>query len=346
MNDVLLSICIPTYNREQYLSSTLDSIVSQLDDCTRNRVEICISDNASLDGTESLVAEYKIKHPHIVYHRWQENMGADRNYLKVAEIASGEYCWLFGSDDVMVDGAIRLVISELETKPDIVVYERAESDHLLSGEPVSSSWTALPGNYDFDSLRERSHFLNYISSCRSFGGLFSYLSVIVFSNKRWRSIAHKDRFVGSAYVHVHILLEMLRQGAVFHYRHTVVVLCRMGNDSFLSDDSLAGHYRRIQLDVDGYREIPMHVFGSDSEEYQLIHSLVGRNLPILGLMKYKLAFIRLGDFAASKKMDRMLLANKFPVKYFCIALMGNHVISKILNLLLRSGAHGNDGRQQ
>lgn len=335
MNKILLSICIPTYNRELYLASTLESIVSQLDEYTRSKVEICISDNASSDDTEALVEEYRKKHPHIVFYRWPQNMGADRNYLRVVEIANGEFCWLFGSDDVMMPGAITRVLAELETQPDIVLYDRAESDHLLNGEPVITSWTDFPGDYDFDSLKERGRFRRYLASCRSFSALFSYLSVIVFRNKRWQAIEFKDRFVGSAYVHMHILLEILQQGAVFHYRRAVVALCRTGNDSFLSDDSLAGHYRRIKLDVDGYREIPMHVFGCDSEEYQLIHSMVGRNLPISGLMKYKLGFNRLGDFEASKKMDRMLFVNGFQFKYFWMVLLGNRFMSKIFNMLLR-----------
>ena len=45
-----LSICIPTYNREQYLKQLLDCICNQLKDVEEKVVEICVSDNASTDN--------------------------------------------------------------------------------------------------------------------------------------------------------------------------------------------------------------------------------------------------------------------------------------------------------
>ncbi len=44
----------------------------------------------------SIVRNLKIKRVKFTYFRWDSNKGADRNFLKVVEIASGEYCWLMG----------------------------------------------------------------------------------------------------------------------------------------------------------------------------------------------------------------------------------------------------------
>lgn len=49
--DMLLSICIPTYNRKKYLVETLRHVLSQLDSF-RNEVELLISDNCSPDSPE------------------------------------------------------------------------------------------------------------------------------------------------------------------------------------------------------------------------------------------------------------------------------------------------------
>ena len=57
----LLSICIPTYNREKYLKRLLDSIVSQKEFTDSDDVEIVIDDGPSKDNTEVLVQEYKAK---------------------------------------------------------------------------------------------------------------------------------------------------------------------------------------------------------------------------------------------------------------------------------------------
>jgi abequosyltransferase len=48
----LLSICIPTYNRSQYLKQALETYVSNA--AFDDEVEIVISDNASTDNTEKM----------------------------------------------------------------------------------------------------------------------------------------------------------------------------------------------------------------------------------------------------------------------------------------------------
>ncbi|HCY21253.1 TPA: hypothetical protein DIC40_05395 [Patescibacteria group bacterium] len=59
----LLSICIPTYNREPYLKQLLDSIVSQKAFSETNDVEIVIDDGPSKDNTQQLVKDYQNKYP-------------------------------------------------------------------------------------------------------------------------------------------------------------------------------------------------------------------------------------------------------------------------------------------
>ena len=57
----LLSICIPTYNRETYLNRLLDSIVRQAEFTDTDDVEIVIDDGPSKDNTEVLVQEYQAR---------------------------------------------------------------------------------------------------------------------------------------------------------------------------------------------------------------------------------------------------------------------------------------------
>jgi abequosyltransferase len=54
----LLSICIPTYNREKYLKRLLDSIVCQKEFTDTDDVEIVVDDGPSTDNTETMVKEY------------------------------------------------------------------------------------------------------------------------------------------------------------------------------------------------------------------------------------------------------------------------------------------------
>lgn len=93
-----LSICIPQYNRIEFLLKSLYLIETQ----TYPELEIVISDDCSTDSTESeirrLIPVYKYP---IVYHRNSNNMGYDRNYRKCIELATGDYVVVIGNDDTI-----------------------------------------------------------------------------------------------------------------------------------------------------------------------------------------------------------------------------------------------------
>ncbi len=265
MSRTTLSVCIPTYNRKELLAATIVSIISQIPFDLRDSIEIVVSDNASNDGTEELVSELKRDYANIVYYKWPENRGPDRNYLKVIELASGEYCWFFGSDDIMLPGSMEKVLSLISTQPsDIVLFDRSISDSALATPPEVTSWTDLETNVTFHTIKQREKFFDYIDACTSLGGFFSFLSVIIFRKVLWDAVPNKDRFAGSAYVHVHALFAMMAEGCQFSYYKDPLVLCRMGNDTFCPDQSWESIYKRVKLDIDGYHQIVLYTFGTDS----------------------------------------------------------------------------------
>ena len=83
----LLSICIPTYNRSQYLKKTIDSIIGQ-EEFKPEDVEIVISDNCSTDDTEIVCKKYTEQYENIKYFKNQENV-RDRNFPLVLGKGSG-----------------------------------------------------------------------------------------------------------------------------------------------------------------------------------------------------------------------------------------------------------------
>lgn len=106
----MLSICIPTYNRSKSLTNCLQSIVS----CRmHDRIQICISDNASNDQTKEVVHKYKDK-LNINYHRFDINMGRVKNYLNVIDMADSTFTWLIGDDDLLVPDSIEKILQLIE----------------------------------------------------------------------------------------------------------------------------------------------------------------------------------------------------------------------------------------
>ena len=111
----LLSVCTPTYNRVNMLRVTLDSIFNQFEDeSLKNLVEVVVSDNASPDSTQNLVAEYQKKFSQLKYFRNPENLGADLNIVNSVVKATGKYGWYLGDDDALPPGALKYACGVLE----------------------------------------------------------------------------------------------------------------------------------------------------------------------------------------------------------------------------------------
>src|SRR3989338_4912815 len=115
-----LAICIPTHHgRAPYLRELLGSIAPQMPSGRERQSEICISDNASADGTRELVADLRssIGVP-VKYFRFEQDMRGVRNFLNVVDMAEADYCWLVGSDDLILPGGIERILATLDRSPE------------------------------------------------------------------------------------------------------------------------------------------------------------------------------------------------------------------------------------
>ena len=97
-NKPLLSICIPTYNRAEYLDKSLYSIISQKD-FSSNDVELVISDNASTDNTEEIVRKYQKLYSNILYFKNSINI-FENNHPQTLCYANGLFRKL--SNDTLI----------------------------------------------------------------------------------------------------------------------------------------------------------------------------------------------------------------------------------------------------
>jgi len=105
---ITLSICIPTFNRAEYLINCLTSINLSLKNSSKE-IEICISDNCSSDNTADLVKTFN-SFAKVKYQCNPSNFGYARNFLKVVSMANGRYVWLVGDDDLLMPYAIQKLL--------------------------------------------------------------------------------------------------------------------------------------------------------------------------------------------------------------------------------------------
>jgi glycosyltransferase involved in cell wall biosynthesis len=117
---ILLTICIPTYNRAMLLAKALDSVLPQV--CDNSQVEVLISDNASTDTTWTVVRDYQVYYPQIRYHRNTQNEGFDGNIAACIEQAQGEHISFFSDDDLAPPGVFAAILNALVQHKPAVLY--------------------------------------------------------------------------------------------------------------------------------------------------------------------------------------------------------------------------------
>ena len=109
----LLSICIPTYNRAEILDECLRLLVSNKG--FSDEVEVIISDNCSEDNTQEISLKYVNAYPHVRYYRNEENIGGERNFLKVLSYANGLYIKLHNDYSAFTEDGLSNLINKIKS---------------------------------------------------------------------------------------------------------------------------------------------------------------------------------------------------------------------------------------
>jgi glycosyltransferase involved in cell wall biosynthesis len=194
MNMPLLSICIATYNRADYIGETLDSLLPQLGDDT----ELLIVDGASTDNTKDVVMMYADADPRIRYVRLAAKGGVDQDYCKSVELACGEFCWLFTDDDLLKPGAIHAVKEAIKQGYGLVVVNAEIRDRgmgaLLESQLIVANSNRSYGPEEIGLLfRDVLPYLSFI------GG-------VVIRRNLWLS-REREAYWGTEFVHVGVIFQ-------------------------------------------------------------------------------------------------------------------------------------------
>jgi glycosyltransferase involved in cell wall biosynthesis len=112
---VKVSVCIPTYNADEYLRECLVSALSQ----TCQDIEIIVSDNASTDSTCEIAESFP--DPRIRLHRLEKNMGMAFNFNHAGSLAKGDYVKFLCADDILDPLCLAKQVGMLEEAPQAVM---------------------------------------------------------------------------------------------------------------------------------------------------------------------------------------------------------------------------------
>ncbi|MFS9148822.1 glycosyltransferase [Streptococcus infantis] len=132
-----LTIGIPVYNGEKYISRCIDSILKEYEKAKENiKLELLIVNDGSKDNSKTILKEYSEKISQIKVIT-QTNSGLAHVRRVILEEASGDYLWFVDVDDEIDEGAIEFIANQKLEEVNIfdyrVGYENSKLETISMG---------------------------------------------------------------------------------------------------------------------------------------------------------------------------------------------------------------------
>jgi glycosyltransferase involved in cell wall biosynthesis len=339
--NILISICIPTYNGRYTIEKTIDSILIQ----DTSAIEIVISDDASTDGTYELLME-KLRKNKIskIIHRNHKNLGMDGNFSQTVKLASGKYIWFMGQDDLLLKNAISTVKKVLNSKNDIqLVYlnfkQKNSNDEIIC---ESKFEEVMRNSEKVDEIQVINGSDEYF---RIFYQAPTFLPSIILEKNIWDSELER-KFQGTYYVQTGIILTKLDKSKIVSVKKTLV-LGLVPSDKWQSNGNsliliMTGNLRMNSIAFAINKNLPGQIFYRSVLRYVL-------NFPFLICEAKKRGFNRKGKLLKDIITIRPAVLGIFvylfaaPLVLMPFALNKSVVflLSPIKKILLRSETYQN-----
>ena len=112
-----VSIICTVFNKEPWLKKTIDSFLVQQ---TEFAIEIILVDDASSDGSRSIIQDYQENYPNLIRAFYQdENQGIAKTWVAICKEARGYYIARCDGDDFWIDPLkLQKQVNLLASKPD------------------------------------------------------------------------------------------------------------------------------------------------------------------------------------------------------------------------------------
>ncbi|MFA5105515.1 MAG: glycosyltransferase family 2 protein [Candidatus Micrarchaeia archaeon] len=203
---VMLSICIPTYNRPECIERSLSNLCSIIRQAgLSEKVEVCVSDNSDGGAMRPIVEKFSGKGAMVSYFAWGRNAGYDKNALKALSIGKGRFLHLNSDEITHSSEAIERLVSYLEgvEEDSCLVLSLAPGPRMISPEKEPLS-----------------RFVSVKGIAKPFG---TPLTRCVVSRRVFESFMAEHaqdiekRFIGSSFVHLPLFIYALAGRAHAYY---------------------------------------------------------------------------------------------------------------------------------
>ncbi|MDR1952212.1 MAG: glycosyltransferase [Elusimicrobiota bacterium] len=161
--DFLISVIVPVYNVEKYLSQCLENLIYQ----TYKNLEIIIVDDGSTDGSHLVYEKYAAKDPRIKIVK-QANKGPSGARNAGMKQAHGEYIYFMDSDDYIdLDYYEKMIKAAIDTQADIAC------SRLCFFRSNGVTWAGI--NFSQNAILTNVYDKLHVSECLRYPGVTKFL---------------------------------------------------------------------------------------------------------------------------------------------------------------------------
>lgn len=121
MDNIILSIAIPTLNRAEILQFTLEQFIPQIER-NKDKVELVICNNASDDDTANIIKKVQSKYNYIKFQDCNNRVDLGSSFKRTVDFSSGKYVILWGDDDIPMPALVDYLLSIIEIFPEIGLF--------------------------------------------------------------------------------------------------------------------------------------------------------------------------------------------------------------------------------
>lgn len=242
-----ISIIIPIYNTEKYLSKCLDSVLAQ----TYTDWEAILVDDGSIDKSDAVCDEYSAKDSRFkVFHKINGGVSSARNLA--LDYVQGQYVMFVDSDDMLFSNALETLLKYMQDGIDSVCCTYVTTDEY-------GSVTRYSSTHHFDEILGRDKTLSDFYTPLFGDGFNGYLW-----NRLFRTSIIKDNHLQFR-KDIHIkedglfLVQYLCRCKGKHYFSSLPVYkYRINNGSVMRNYSEIINYKSVSGvygDIECFREI-------------------------------------------------------------------------------------------
>jgi glycosyltransferase involved in cell wall biosynthesis len=235
MQQPLVTVGLPIYNRPEGLRNTLECFINQ----TYKNIEIIIADNCSPNPeVEKIAKEYVVKDKRISYFRHDSNKGWGFNTIFVIDKAKGKYFIRATDDDWWDNSFIEKMVDLFQSNSNIIL---ASSEFNYTDIDRNVLWNyGIKNHYEFlkkfSTSNKKQNLKDYINQFEGFGKASMYLGMYnlsVLKDKYIQDLLYNEDLMGDLLINLYCLI----YGEIAIHADCLINFT-IGNPKFYKEDEI------------------------------------------------------------------------------------------------------------